>query len=104
MHIFKYSPRKGTKAAQMPDQIDGTIKEERSKLLIELSKINEVKFLEQAIGTEKEILFEEKEGNFIKGHTTNYRIVKLKYQPELENQIKKVCIQSRNGQEVIARG
>lgn len=104
MHIFKYSPRKGTKAAQMPDQIDGTIKEERSKLLIELSKINEVKFLEQAIGTEKEILFEEKEGNFIKGHTTNYRIVKLKYQPELENQIKKVFIQSRNGQELIARG
>ena len=34
MHVFKYSPRKGTKAASMPNQIDGNIKEERSKKLI----------------------------------------------------------------------
>ena len=40
MHVFKYSPRKGTKAAVMPNQINGDIKEERSKKLIELSKCN----------------------------------------------------------------
>ena len=41
MHIFKYSQRKGTKAAVMPNQVDGKIKEERSKKLIELSNENE---------------------------------------------------------------
>ena len=40
MHIFKYSPRKGTKAENMPNQVDGNIKELRSKKLIELSNIN----------------------------------------------------------------
>lgn len=41
MHIFKYSPRKGTKAAQMKQQIDGAKKEERSHKLIGLSDENE---------------------------------------------------------------
>ena len=42
MHIFKYSVRKGTKAASMPNQINGNIKEERSKKLIELSNKNRI--------------------------------------------------------------
>ena len=42
MHVFKYSPRHGTKAEKMPNQIDGNIKEERSKKLIELSDKNEI--------------------------------------------------------------
>ena len=37
MHVFPYSIRKGTKAAEMSDQIDGLEKERRSKILIELS-------------------------------------------------------------------
>ena len=36
MHVFKFSPRKGTPAAKMDNQIDERIKEERSKRLIEL--------------------------------------------------------------------
>ena len=44
MHIFKYSPRKGTKAAQMTEQIDGKIKEERSRKLIELSNQNQKEY------------------------------------------------------------
>ena len=40
-HIFKYSPRKGTRAAEMKGQLDGKIKEERSKALIALNDINE---------------------------------------------------------------
>ncbi|NSJ91980.1 tRNA (N(6)-L-threonylcarbamoyladenosine(37)-C(2))-methylthiotransferase MtaB, partial [Coprococcus sp. MSK.21.13] len=38
MHVFKYSPRTGTKAAKMKEQVDGNIKEERSNILIELNK------------------------------------------------------------------
>ena len=76
MHIFKYSPRKGTKAAVMPNQIDGKIKEERSKKLIELSNENEYKYNQEYIGKEVEVLFEERDGAFVKGHTKNYIVVK----------------------------
>ena len=44
MHVFKYSQRRGTKAAVMPNQIDGKIKEERSRKLIELSNKNEEEY------------------------------------------------------------
>ena len=79
MHIFKYSPRKGTKAAVMPNQIDGNIKEQRSTKLIELSHNNEIKYNEKEVGKELEVLWEEKEGDYIKGHTKNYKVVKIPY-------------------------
>ena len=78
MHIFKYSPRKGTKAAVMPNQIDGKVKEERSKKLIELSNENEYNYNKKYIGKQVEVLFEEREGEYLKGHTTNYIVVKHK--------------------------
>ena len=74
-HIFKYSPRKGTKAADMPNQIDGNIKDERSKKLIELNDINEKAFIEKFIGKEMDVLMEQevkgKEGIY-EGYTRNY--------------------------------
>ena len=60
MHIFKYSVRKGTKAASMPNQINGNIKEERSKKLIELSNKNELYYNNSYKNKEVEVLFEEK--------------------------------------------
>ena len=78
MHIFKYSPRKGTKAAVMPNQVDGKIKEERSKKLIELSKENELFYNERCKGRDVEVLFEERDGEYLKGHTKNYMMVKYK--------------------------
>ena len=78
MHIFKYSQRKGTKAAVMPNQVDGKIKEERSKKLIELSNENEYNYNKKYIGKQVEVLFEEREGEYLKGHTTNYIVVKHK--------------------------
>jgi threonylcarbamoyladenosine tRNA methylthiotransferase MtaB len=93
MHIFKYSKRKGTKASVMPNQIPGDIKEERSKKLIELSNTNQKKQNETYIGKEIEVLFEEKEGEYIKGHTTNYIMVYAKTDDlTIENQIVKVKI------------
>jgi len=90
MHVFKYSPRKGTKAEQMPNQIDGKAKEERSQRLIELSNQNQKEYDEQYIGKEVEVLFEEREGKYFKGHTSNYMLVKYETEENLENKIKKV--------------
>ena len=93
MHIFKYSQRKGTKAAVMPNQVDGKIKEERSKKLIELSNENEYNYNKKYIGKQVEVLFEEREGDYLKGHTTNYIVVKHKTdKDDLINKIAKVTV------------
>jgi len=72
MHIFKYSPRKGTKAAAMKEQIDGNKKEQRSQRLIELSNVNEKEYNESYVGQTVQILFEEEKDGVYKGHTKNY--------------------------------
>lgn len=92
MHVFPYSPRRGTVAEKMPNQIDGNIKEERSKKLIELSNRNQEEYNKEYIGKKVEVLFEEKEGEFYKGHTQNYIVVKYKTDEHLENIIKAVEI------------
>ena len=105
MHIFKYSQRKGTKAAVMPNQINGDIKEERSRKLIELSDRNEKEYNEQYIGKKVEVLFEEphiEDGKrYFKGHTTNYIVVKMKTDENIENKIKTVKIVGLNGLELL---
>ncbi|SFA75642.1 tRNA (N(6)-L-threonylcarbamoyladenosine(37)-C(2))-methylthiotransferase MtaB [Clostridium frigidicarnis] len=75
MHIFKFSPRKGTKAASMENQIDGSVKEQRSKVLINLNNKNENDFMKKFEKTTTSVLFEEeiegKEGLY-QGYTPNY--------------------------------
>ena len=102
MHVFKYSPRKGTKAAVMANQIDGKVKEERSNKLIELSHQNEIEHNKKEIGKELEVLWEEQDGEYIKGHTTNYKVVKIPYKP-IENTITKVKIERLENLELIGK-
>lgn len=108
MHIFKYSPRKGTKAAIMPNQVDGNIKEERSKRLIALSDENEVRYNEEYVGKKVEVLFEDEHiengKTYIKGHTTNYIVVKVEQSKEKNiesNTIENVEIIGTDGVELI---
>ena len=102
MHVFKYSKRDGTIAAKMPNQIDGTIAEERSKKLIELSEKNMKKYNSIYIGKELEVLFEEKQDEFWTGHTKNYMVVKMKSENNLENKVLKVKINSVNNEALFA--
>jgi len=102
MHIFKYSQRKGTKAAMMKNQISGEIKEERSKRLLELSDRNENEYLEKYLQKEVEVLFEERDGEFYKGHTGNYIMVKYKQNRDISNQIIKVKIIGKEGLNLIS--
>ena len=101
MHIFKYSPRKGTKAALMKNQVPGDIKEERSKKLIELSDKKQKEHNEKYIGQKLEVLFEEREKEYIKGHTTNYIVVKTKTDKQIENTIQTVRIIGEENLELI---
>ncbi len=101
MHVFKYSPRKGTKAATMNAQVSGEIKEKRSNELICISNKNEQEYIEQFIGKEMEVLLEEQEGDYIKGHTENYITVKIKANQGNENELCTVKLQKRDGMELI---
>ena len=94
MHVFPYSIRKGTKAAEMPKQIDGTEKERRSKILIELSNKNQLEYNEKYIGQTVEVLVEEDS----KGHTANYIVVKVNGAENLENKIINVQIKKAKGE------
>ena len=90
MHISKYSKRTGTKAAEMPFQVDGLIKEERSKKLIELNNALEVEFMEKFLGREMKVLYEEaisgKENTYV-GYTENYIKVITESDENLEGKI-----------------
>lgn len=106
IHVFKYSKREGTKAAVMEDQVDGNIKEERSNKLLELSDRYEEEFNNACVGKTLSVLFEEQDGEYIKGHTTNYRVVKVKVEnnkkcSDLENEIADVQITKADGLELI---
>ena len=102
MHIFKYSPRKGTKAAVMPNQINGDIKEERSKKLIELSDRNEIEHNKSYIGKNVEVLFEEEKDGMYKGHTQNYIMVYCQSKEKLDNKIIDVVCEKAEKEHIIA--
>ena len=88
MHVFQYSPRKGTKAAQMKEQIDPKIKEERSKILINLSNKYQKEYNQEQIGKKIEVLFEENKNGYAKGHTRNYIEVLFETKENIENETK----------------
>ena len=105
MHIFKYSRREGTKADLMDNQISPQIQEKRSKQLLSLSDKNQAQYNKKYIGEILEVLIEEKDGEYIKGHTENYLVVKIKSN-ELEkyhNKILRVKIIDILGEELIGK-
>lgn len=105
-HIFSlYSKREGTKAAGMPDQLTEQVKKERSRILIALGKEHQREYMEQFLGQEKEVLFEEQqtvEGQeYWTGHTMEYLKIAVISEENLEN--KRVMVQLREmiGQDLI---
>lgn len=91
MHIFKYSKRKGTRAAVMPDQIDEQVKAARSEKLIALGHDMSKEFRKFYIGKNEEALFEEKavigDKEYFVGYTKEYVKVAKETAENLENQI-----------------
>ncbi|WP_461612679.1 tRNA (N(6)-L-threonylcarbamoyladenosine(37)-C(2))-methylthiotransferase MtaB [Clostridium sp. Marseille-QA1073] len=90
MHIFKYSPRKGTKAAEMMLQVDGNIKEQRSESLITLAEKLENEFMNKFIGRTMKVLYEEESkelSNHYVGYTPNYIKVITKSNENLQGKI-----------------
>ena len=90
LHVFPYSPRVGTPAATMKNQVDGTIKKERVNKLIEVSKELKNNYYSSLIGTEEEILTETYKDGYLYGHLSNYGYARVKSDKDLTNNIYKV--------------
>ncbi|WP_326908949.1 tRNA (N(6)-L-threonylcarbamoyladenosine(37)-C(2))-methylthiotransferase MtaB [Sedimentibacter sp. MB31-C6] len=88
IHVFKYSIRQGTKAAEMTEQVDDSIKSQRSKVLIELGESIAYEFMKQYIGKTISVLIEtEKENNLYEGYSTNYLKVLVKSNKNIKNEL-----------------
>ncbi|MCL2248962.1 MAG: tRNA (N(6)-L-threonylcarbamoyladenosine(37)-C(2))-methylthiotransferase MtaB [Oscillospiraceae bacterium] len=89
MHIFPFSPRPRTKAAEMQNQVEKPVSKERAKAATETANQSAKKFKETQIGKTAEVLFEQKKDGHSTGHTTNYIEVKVKGEYK-RNSIKKI--------------
>lgn len=77
VHVFPYSLRSGTVAFNMKNQVDGNIKKERARRLLELSKKQEIDYFNKFINKDVEVLIENNRDGYSYGHTGNYLHVKV---------------------------
>ena len=99
IHVFPYSPKRGTPAAARKDQLLKAVKSERSHTLIQLSDRMAADFLADAVGTDAEVLYERAVGEGIyEGHTTNYMKVHGRSEADLTNRIAKTHITRAEGE------
>lgn len=94
IHVFKYSPKKGTPAANYKDQINGNIKQQRSEKLINLGGRLKRKYMEFFLDKKEEVLFEgyDREEKLCTGFTTRYVKVKGKSDTDLSKEVQTVKI------------
>ena len=91
LHVFTYSERDNTDAAEMPDVVPMNVRNKRSKMLRGLSVKKRRAFYESQIGTTRTVLFEsENKEGYIHGFTENYVKVKTPWNPELVNTVHEI--------------
>lgn len=97
LHIFTYSKRPQTPAAEMKPQVNDKVKRERTKILLQLSEKKKSTFYQEHINTERKVLFEDDvKNNLIFGFTDNYLRVSSLYNERLPNIIKKIKLTKNN--------
>ncbi len=97
LHVFTYSERPNTIAAEMKGVVPHKIRQERSKMLRNLSEKKKRKFYEENIGKNATVLFEQDvEEGMMHGFTENYIRVVAKYDPLLINTLKNVMLTEVN--------
>ena len=91
LHVFTYSERDNTEAAELPDVVPMNVRNKRSKMLRGLSVKKRRAFYESQIGTNRTVLFEsENKEGYIHGFTENYVKVKTPWNPELANTLHEI--------------
>ncbi len=101
LHVFTYSIRPGTKAAELPDQLSDSEKQSRSRKLHQLSDLKKKEFYLQNMGSVREVLWEsDTEQGFMYGFTENYIRCKKIYDPASINSIESVKLESLDSEGV----
>ncbi len=91
LHVFTYSERDNTEAAEMQGVVPANVRAKRSKMLRGLSVKKRRAFYESQIGTNRTVLFEsENKEGYIHGFTENYVRVKTPWNPELANTLQEI--------------
>lgn len=94
LHVFKYSPRAGTRAASFSGQVDPVIKEERSQEMLALGRRLRRRFATKYVGQTMEVLAEQQDaGGYWEGHTKNYLKVKFLSAANYRNELVDVTLQ-----------
>ena len=96
MHVFQYSPRRGTRAEKMENQVAPSVKHERSKILLDMTARQKKEYEQSFFGKEETVLVEEKiaqnNGEYFTGHTKRYLKVYLLSHKNIEKQMIRVKI------------
>jgi threonylcarbamoyladenosine tRNA methylthiotransferase MtaB len=93
LHVFTYSERDNTAAAEMDGAVPANVRAKRSKMLRGLSVKKRRAFYESQLGTSRTVLFEgENKEGYIHGFTENYVKVKTPWNPELVNTLHEVTL------------
>lgn len=91
VHVFPYSSRPGTKAAEFSPQIEKSVKEDRSRIMIEETEKIRQQFMDSQLGKSVNVLFESKtHDGYLGGYTENYIPVRVKCDKEIYGEIHKV--------------
>ncbi len=95
LHVFSYSPRRGTEAHQLKDDVPGNIKKQRNQNLIQLASQKALKYREKFLGQQETVLLENQrdtKSGWLKGHTGNYIPVILEGSDSLKNSLVPVTL------------
>ena len=96
LHVFSYSPRRGTEAHQIKDNVPGNIKKQRNKNLTELVNRKAFKFREKFLKQQETVLIENQrdtKSGLLKGHTGNYIPSIVEGSDSLKNSLVPVTLQ-----------
>lgn len=98
LHVFPYSPKSGTPAAQMPDQVNGNVKRERVRKLLELSMILKNNYMQTFINKKVRVLVEGMTNGYYKGYCSEYFEVRFKSDKKIDNEFVDVIVESIEGE------
>ena len=87
IHVFPYSPREGTQASQMPNQVEDRVKKQRSQRMLALAKESAQNFSQQFLGKTMPVLWEKQTDGIWSGHTDNYIRVYTRSNRDLTNKL-----------------
>ncbi len=104
LHVFSYSPRRGTEAHHLKDNVPGNIKKQRNQCLTQIANQKALKIREKILGQQETVLIENQrdtKSGWLKGHTGNYIPVILEGNDALKNSLIPVTLQSVSEHQVI---